>query len=217
MRKWIPLLIIAAALAASAVVYPDLPERVPTHWNLEGEVDGWSPRAWGAWLMPVVIAFIWALMRWLPAIDPRRKNYDKFGGAFEGIMLSVMVFILILHGIMLGAALGYPVAMERVVPVGVGLLFIVIGNLLPRARSNWFVGIRTPWTLSSDRVWEKTHRVGGKLFVLGGILISLSTLLGASWSRWVLIAVVSICSLGAVIYSYWEWRKEKTAAAASTS
>jgi len=217
MRKWIPLLIIAAALAASAVVYPELPERVPTHWNLKGEVDGWSQRAWGAWLMPVVIAFVWALMRWLPAIDPRRKNYEKFGSTFEGIMLSVMVFMLILHGITLAAGLGYPVAMERVAPVATGLLFIVIGNLLPRARSNWFVGIRTPWTLSSDRVWEKTHRVGGRLFVLGGILISLSALLVTTWSHWVVLAVVSVCSVGAVVYSYFEWRKEKTATAAPTS
>jgi len=217
MRKWIPLLIIVAALAASAVVYPDLPERVPTHWNFEGEIDRWGPRAWGAWMMPVVIAFVWALMRWLPAIDPRRKNYEKFGGTFEAIMLSVMVFMLILHGITLAAGLGYPIAMERVAPVAIGLLLIIIGNLLPRARSNWFVGIRTPWTLSSDRVWEKTHRVGGRLFVLGGILISLSALLGAGFSHWVLIAVLSVCSLGAVVYSYVEWRKEKTATAAPTS
>lgn len=217
MRKWVPLLIVAAALIASAIVYPDLPDRMPTHWNLEGEIDGWSPRAWGAWMIPVVIAFIWALMRWLPAIDPRGENYVKFGGAFEGIMVSVMLFMLVLHGITLGTALGYPVAMERVVPIGVGLMLIVIGNLLPRARPNWFVGIRTPWTLSSDRVWEKTHRVGGRLFVLGGILITLSAFLGSSWSRWILVSVVGVCSLGAVIYSFVEWRKEKAAAAAPTS
>jgi len=217
MRKWMPLLIIATALVASAVVYPSLPERIPTHWNFAGEVDGWSPRAWGAWMMPVMMVFVWALTRFLPAIDPRRKNYEKFSGAFEGIILSVMVFMLVLHGITLAAALGYPLAMELVVPVGVGILFIVIGNLLPRARSNWFVGIRTPWTLSSDRVWEKTHRVGGKLFVLGGILIALSAFVGASWSRWAPMVVIGICSLGAVIYSYLEWRKEKTATAAPTS
>lgn len=216
MRKWIPLLIVAAALIASAVVYPDLPERMPTHWNFAGEVDGWSPRAWGAWMIPVMILFLWALMRWLPSIDPRGKNYEKFGGAFEGIMLSVMLFTLVLHVIMLRAALGYPVAMERVVPVGVGILLIVIGNLLPRARSNWFVGIRTPWTLSSDRVWEKTHRVGGRLFVAGGVILTLSTFLGATWSERVLIAVVVVCSLGAVVYSYVEWRKEKGAVSAPT-
>lgn len=217
MRKWIPLLIVAAALIASALVYPDLPERMPTHWNLAGEVDEWGPRAVGAWIIPVIIAFMWALMRWLPSIDPRGKNYVKFGGAFEGIMISVMLFMLVLHGLTLRAALGYPVAMERIVPVGVGLLFIVIGNLLPRARPNWFVGIRTPWTLSSDRVWEKTHRVGGRLFVAGGIIVTLSTFLGATWSERVLIAVVVVCSLGAVVYSYVEWRKEKGAASAPTS
>lgn len=216
MRKWIPALIITASFIASAVVYPDLPERMPTHWNLNGEVDGWSQRAWGAWLIPVVTALMWGMMRLLPAIDPRGRNYLKFGGAFEGIMISVMIFMLALHVVTLRAALGYAVAMERVVPVGVGLLFIVIGNLLPRARPNWFVGIRTPWTLSSDRVWEKTHRVGGRLFVLGGILISLSTFAGAGWSRVVLIAVVTVCSLAAVVYSYVEWRKEKDAAAATT-
>lgn len=217
MRKWIPLLIVIAGLVASAIVYPDLPERMPTHWNMAGEVDGWTRRAWGAWMIPIVIALMWALMRWLPTIDPRGKNYMKFGGAFEGIMISVMLFMLVLHLITLRAALGYPVAMERVLPVGVGVLFVTIGNLLPRARPNWFVGIRTPWTLSSDRVWEKTHRVGGRLFVLGGILIALSTLFGTTWSRAVFIAVVAICSLGAVIYSYMEWRKEKAAAAASTT
>jgi uncharacterized membrane protein len=214
MRKWLPLLIIATALAASAVAYPNLSERIPTHWNFAGEVDGWSGRGWGAWMMPVMMAFVWALTRFLPAIDPRRKNYEKFSGAFEGIILSVMVFMLVLHGITLAAGLGYPIAMERVVPVGIGLLLIVIGNLLPRARSNWFVGIKTPWTLSSDRVWEKTHRVGGRLFVLGGIIIALSTLVDPSWSQWVAVGVVGVCSLAAVLYSYLEWRNEKTATAA---
>ncbi len=217
MRKWIPLLIVAAALIASAVVYPDLPERMPTHWNLNGEVDEWGPRAVGAWIIPVVIAFMWALMRLLPSIDPRGKNYVKFGGAFEGIMISVMLFMLVLHGITLRSGLGYPVAMERVVPLGGGILFIVIGNLLPRARPNWFVGIRTPWTLSSDRVWEKTHRVGGWLFVMGGLLISLSTFLGGTWSRRVLVAVCVLSSLGAVVYSYLAWRKEKGTTPAPTS
>ncbi|MDQ3674785.1 MAG: SdpI family protein [Gemmatimonadota bacterium] len=216
MRKWIPLSIVGAGLIASAVVYPELPERMPTHWSLGGEVDGWSPRAWGAWMTPVMIGFLWALMRWLPSIDPRGGNYAKFGAAFEGIMIAVMLCMLVLHGVMLRAALGYPVAMERIVPVGVGILFIVIGNLLPRARPNWFVGIRTPWTLSSDRVWEKTHRVGGRLFVVGGILISLSTFLDPGWTRAVLISVVSACAFGAVVYSYVEWRKERRVSAAST-
>lgn len=212
MRKWIPLLIVAAAFIASAVVYPSLPDRMPTHWNFQGEVDGWSGRAWGAWMIPLMIVLLWGLMRWLPSIDPRGSNYVKFGGAFEGIMVAVMLFMLAVHAIVLRAALGYPVAVDRLLPFGVGVLLAVIGNLLPRARSNWFVGIRTPWTLSSDRVWEKTHRFGGRLFVIGGIVIALAGVIGASWTQWLLFTVVMACSLGAVVYSYIEWRKEKQTA-----
>jgi uncharacterized membrane protein len=213
MRKWIPLLIIAAAFIASAVVYSSLPGRMPTHWNLRGEVDDWSGRAWGAWMIPVMLVFLWGLMRWLPSIDPRGSNYVKFGGAFEGIMLAVMLFMLGMHAIVLRAALGYPVAVDRALPVGIGILFVVIGNLLPRARPNWFVGIRTPWTLSSDRVWEKTHRVGGRLFVAGGILMMVAGFVAGDFLPWVPGVVIAVCALGAVIYSYLEWRKEKSAPA----
>lgn len=217
MRKWIPLLIVAAAFAASAVVYPSLPERVPTHWNFEGEVDGWGSRVWGAWMMPLTIVLVWALMRWLPSIDPRRSNYAKFGSAFESIMIAVMLFMLAIHAIVLRAALGYPVAVDRMMPLGVGILLAVIGNLLPRARSNWFVGIRTPWTLSSERVWEKTHRFGGRLFVIGGVLIAVAAIISPSSARWVLITVAVACSLGSVVYSYVEWKKEKGGAAPISS
>src|SRR5450756_1845627 len=173
MRKWIPLLIVVAAFVASAIVYPRLPEMVPTHWNgMDAQPDSWSSRAFGAWLTPVLLLGLWALVRILPAIDPRGANYAKFGGAFEAIIGSLMLFLLGMHILLLRAALGYPAPMQRVVPFGIGILLIVIGNLLPRARPNWFVGIRTPWTLSSDRVWEKTHRFGGRVFVAGGLPVS---------------------------------------------
>jgi uncharacterized membrane protein len=214
MRKWVPLLIVATAFIASAAVYPNLPARIPTHWDMAGQVNGWSSRTWGAWMIPVIMIVLWAMLRWLPTIDPRGSNYAKFGGAFEGIIVSVMLFMLGVHVIALRAALGLPVAVERVMPLGVGVLLIVIGNLLPRARSNWFVGIRTPWTLSSDRVWEKTHRFGGHLLVAGGIIIVAAALLAGKWAHPVLIATVVACSLAVVIYSYVEWRREKAAPAA---
>jgi uncharacterized membrane protein len=163
----------------------------------------------GAWALPVFLLGMWALLRVLPKIDPRGSNYAKFGGAFEGIIVSIMLFMLGMHIIILRAALGYPVAIERVVPVGVGVLLIVIGNLLPRARPNWFVGIRTPWTLSSDRVWEKTHRVGGQVFVAGGILIVLAGFAVQQWAHVVLITVVLVCTATVLIYSYVEWKREQ--------
>lgn len=219
MRKWIPLLIVVAAVVASAVVYPRLPERIPTHWELSAhppgtvpEPNGWSSRLWGAWGLPILLLGMWALVIILPKIDPRGSNYAKFGGTFEGIIVSIMLFMLGIHIMTLRAALGYPVAMQRVVPVGVGVLFVVMGNLLPRARPNWFVGIRTPWTLSSDRVWEKTHRLGGQLFVAGGILIVFAALVMEHWAHIVLITVVLLCAATVFIYSYVEWKREQNPA-----
>ena len=215
MRKWIPMLIVLAAVVASAIVYPRLPETMPTHWNLAGQPDGWSNRWWGAWLLPVFLLGMWALVQILPRIDPRGRNYAKFGGAFEGIIVTIMLFMLGMHIVVLRAALGYPVAMRRIVPVGIGVLFIVIGNLLPRARPNWFVGIRTPWTLSSDRVWEKTHRLGGHLFVAGGVIITVAALAWVSWAHVVLITVATLCAVIVMVYSYLEWKREQPVSSAA--
>ena len=212
MRKWIPLIIVAVAVIASAVVYPDLPVTVPTHWDMLGRPNGWGSRVWGAWVLPVVMLLLSGLMRVLPRIDPRGANYAKFGGAFEAIIISILLYMLGLHLIILRASLGYPVAMERVLPIGIGILLVLIGNLLPRARPNWFIGIRTPWTLSSDRVWEKTHRVGGRAFVAGGLAILIAALVAPQWAHYVLVAVVVVCSLSAVLYSYIAWRREQTPA-----
>ena len=221
MRKWLPLLIVVAAFVASAVVYPRLPDRMPTHWELSphppGSVptpNGWSDRLWGAFGIPILLLGMWALMKILPRIDPRGSNYAKFGGAFEAIIISLMLFMLGMHFVVLRAALGYPVQIDRVVPIGVGLLLIVIGNLLPRARPNWFVGIRTPWTLSSDRVWEKTHRFGGRVFVAGGILITITALLWVPWAHVVLFAAMVLIASSVLIYSYIEWKREQPVSAA---
>ncbi|HEY8832185.1 MAG TPA: SdpI family protein [Gemmatimonadaceae bacterium] len=209
MRKWIPLLIVLASVIATAVVYPKLPTTIPTHWDMLGRPNGWSSRLWGSWVMPIFLLGTYALTRVLPKIDPRGGNYAKFGGAFDAMIVSIMLFMLGMHIIILRAALGYPVAMQRVVPIGVGILLVVIGNLLPRARPNWFVGIRTPWTLSSDRVWEKTHRLGGQVFVAGGVLIVLGALLMQQWAHVVLITVIIICVATVLIYSYVEWKREQ--------
>src|SRR5258706_9804839 len=208
MRKWIPLLIVIAAFAASAIVYPRLPETIPTHWNMDGQPDGWSSRAFGALITPVILLFVWGFVRVLPAIDPRGANYAKFGGAFEAIFDSLMLFLLGMHIVLLRAGLGYPVQIQRIAPFGIGVLLIVIGNLLPRCRPNWFVGIRTPWTLSSDRVWEKTHRFGGRAFVGSGIVVICAGLIAGLWANIVMAIVVALCTISVLAYSYIEWKRE---------
>jgi uncharacterized membrane protein len=208
MRKLIPPLILIAAVIASVVVYGNLPASMPTHWNADGDVNGWSSRAFGAFLIPVMIAFFWLLMRFVPRIDPRGENFEKFGGAFDGIIIAVMLFLFGVHVVVLRAALGHHIDMQRVVPIGIGALFAVIGAFLPQAQPNWFVGIRTPWTLSSDVVWQKTHRLGGKLFVGSGLLMILSALVAPSVTHITMFALIAITVGFLFVYSFLEWRRE---------
>jgi uncharacterized membrane protein len=115
---------------------------------------------------------------------------------------------LVMHIALLAAAAGYPVRFERWVPVAIGLFLIVLGNLLPRARPNWFVGIRTPWTLSSDRVWEKTHRLAGYVFVVAGIIVTIIGLTGVHVAPILMGPIIGVAALSLVVYSYVEWRRE---------
>ena len=208
MRKWIPTLLVIIAVVATLVVYPRLPEQVPTHWNLQGEVDDWSSRLWGSWTIPLVMAFMLLAFRAFPLIDPRRENYAKFAGAYEGMLLLILLFMLALHLSLLATMLGRPMSVMRLMPVGVGLLLIGIGVLLPKAHANWFIGIRTPWTLSNDRVWERTHRVGGYVMIATGILIAASALLSPPWTYRVMAAAIAAMAVILVAYSYFAWREE---------
>lgn len=217
MRKWIPYLIVALAAIASLLSFAQLPDRIPTHWGSNGEANGWSSRGWGVSVIPLVLVLLALLMRWLPRIDPRRANYAKFAGTFEAIFITIMLFVLVVHFAILAVGLGYPVRIERWVPVGIGLLLIVLGNVLPRARPNWFVGIRTPWTLSSDRVWEKTHRLAGYVFVIAGIIVAIIGMTGVRLASFLVGPVIGIAALSLVVYSYVEWRREDRVARPSSS
>lgn len=208
MRKWIPPLIVIIAVVATLAVYPRLPEQVPTHWNMSGQADDWSSRLWGAWMIPLVMAFMLLAFRAFPLIDPRRENYPKFAGAYEGILIIVLLFMLALHLSLIATMLGWPMAAMRLLPVAVGLLLIGIGALLPKAHANWFIGIRTPWTLSNDRVWEKTHRVGGGVMIATGVLVAASAFLAPPWTHRVMAGAIATMAIIVVAYSYFAWRQE---------
>ena len=216
MRKWIPFIIVAISVAASLAVFSRLPDTIATHWGSAGDVNGTSPKLWGAFVVPVILLFIAIMMRALPSIDPRRENYPKFAGAFDAIFISTMLLLLVLHIALLAAGLGYPVAMDRLAPIGVGLLLMVLGNVLPRARPNWFVGVRTPWTLSSDRVWEKTHRLAGYVFVIAGFVVAIIGLTGVPLAAYFLGPLIGAAALLLVVYSYVEWRREGNAGHSSS-
>ena len=137
MRKWYPWLLVVLAVAFSAAVYGRLPERMPTHWNTLGVVDGYASRHWGAWLMPGLLTIMALVLPRLPAIDPRRENYEKFRSTYDLVMAGIMTLITVLHVAMLGVALGWPISMTKLTPIMVGGLFTLMGNVMPRARPNW--------------------------------------------------------------------------------
>ena len=194
-NRWVAPLLIAAMWAFALAVYPRLPDRVPTHWNLRGEADGWGgPGA--AFLFPAIATGTVLLMMLLPRIDPRRANWEKFRGELR-LFVTVLVLVFAwIQAVALGAALGWNVDTGRAVMGGVGVLLAVIGNYLPRIRSNWFLGIRTPWTLSSERVWRDTHRIGGRAFVLGGGAMGLAGVVSGAFARGLSVGAVGVAGGG---------------------
>jgi uncharacterized membrane protein len=207
--RWFGLVIAAVAVAVSIWVYPQLPPTVATHWNLRGTPDGFSSRAMAVAIIPAVILVMTGLFNVLPRLDPRGENYAKFIGTYWLIANAVIVFMLVAHGMIIAAGLGYSVKIDRLMPIGVGVLFIVLGNYLTRVEPNWFVGIRTPWTLSSDTVWRKTHRTGGWLMVVGGFVIIASVFLPHGAFLPLLIVAVFITAVIPVVQSYILWKREK--------
>lgn len=209
-RKWYPILLAGIGVALSAAVYARLPETIAVHWDLDGNPNGWMPRPIGAVFAPVFLLLLWGLLRLAPRIDPREENYRRFGDAYDTIVASALVLVLVTHVIMLAIALGHHVPVGRIVPALVGTLFIVIGNVMPRMRSNWSVGIRTPWTLSSDRVWTRTHRLAGFSMTAAGIVMLVASLaLPAALRAPVVIGAAVAALIAPAVYSYLTWRREK--------
>jgi uncharacterized membrane protein len=208
MRKWLAPALIVVTVVGSAIVYPRLPDRVPVHWDVHGQVNRYGSRLEAAALLPLVMLGTWLLLRLLPRIDPRRMNYAKFADTYDLFVNSLLTLFAILQGVSLAAALGRPLPMNRVVPALVGMLFIILGNALPRARPNWWFGIRTPWTLSSDRVWMKTHRVGGYLMVGAGLLMVGAAAVQSAWTLLVAFVAMLAAGFGSLVYSYFAWKEE---------
>jgi uncharacterized membrane protein len=207
-RVWIFWGIVALALVVSAVAYDLLPATIDSHWNARGEADSSIPKFWGLFLMPAVLAAMTLLALLIPKIDPLKENIALFRKYYDGFMLMMLVFMFVVHLFLILWNLGARISPAVIFPPSLAVLFYAIGVLCGAAKRNWFIGIRTPWTLSSDTVWEKTHRRAAPLFKIAAVLILLGTLLG---EHSVYVVIVSIIALVfyLVIYSYLEYRREQ--------
>jgi len=208
LSDWPIILIILCSFIAGAALYSHMPERVPGHWNFKGEVDRYTSRFGGAFSMPLVTTGIYALMLVLPFIDPRRENYRKFAGAYRVMKFVLVIFMTLIYLITMLSVFGYRVPVDRVTMAGISLLFIVLGNYMGQIRHNYFVGIKTPWTLANEQVWQKTHRLGGRLLVAAGLISLVASLFGGV-TGWVVMGVaLGAATVIPTVYSYLEFRRE---------
>jgi uncharacterized membrane protein len=207
--RWFGLVVAVLAAAVSVWAYGRLPETVATHWNLQGTPDGYSSRLWAVAIMPLVTLGLTGLFNVLPKVDPRRENYAKFLGSYWLIANAILVFTGTAHALILANGLGYSVQVDRLLPVGVGLLLVFLGNYLTRVEPNWFIGVRTPWTLSSDTVWRKVHRTAGWLFVIGGLVIAAGAFAPKNAFMPLFTVTIIVAAGIPVVQSYVLWRREQ--------
>jgi uncharacterized membrane protein len=203
-------LMFAVALAVTLFTYPGLPEQLVVHWGIDGQPDGYAPKWFASLMFPVFMLGMILLQRWLPTIDPNRKNYEQFQGAYNIISAGIVSLFFILHLVVILQGLGYALDVPMLTTFLLGALFILTGNYLPRVRPNYFLGIRTPWTLTDEEVWRKTHRTGGKMFVAGGVVILLANFFPTSYLFPVVLAVILIVSIGTMILSYVLYKQKQS-------
>ncbi|MCX9024482.1 MAG: SdpI family protein [Candidatus Methanoperedens sp.] len=201
--------IIILSFAVSIYYYPQMPEKVASHWNAEGQVNGYMSKFWGLFLMPVISVGLLLLFILIPRIDPLKSNIQEFRKYYDGFVVLIMVFLFYLHLLTIFWNLGYTFNIITFLSPAFALLFYYSGILIENAKRNWFIGIRTPWTLSSDKVWDKTHKIGGKLFKLAGIL-ALFAIFFESYAILVIVVPVIMVSIYTVVYSYLEYQKENS-------
>ncbi|MFA6305014.1 MAG: SdpI family protein [Patescibacteria group bacterium] len=205
----VPLLLAIISIALGFYFYANFPETVPMHWNMYGEVDSYGSRFAGAIIGPAMVVGMYLLFLIIPLIDPKKEKYEQFTKIFRMMRLILMLVMLGVYIIASLSGLGYPVRVELWIPIIIGLLFVIMGNYMGKIKPNWFMGIRTPWTLSNDEVWNKTHRLGGKLFMLLGLFMLLSPLLPPKVIFVGMITLLVLLILGTTLYSYIIFRKIK--------
>lgn len=199
---WFLWVLVGAGFLASIILFSKLPEQMPVHWNAAGEIDRYGSRFEGAFLIPLLNAGILLLLIWLPVLDPRRKSYEKFEGFYKIIQWTIVIFLSGVHALILFSSLGYHVSIGLFVKLGIGILFMILGNYLGKVRSNWFVGIKNPWTLENEEVWVRTHRMAGPLMFGAGLITLAMAFVDHSLSLWIVVGATTAAALVPNVYSY---------------
>jgi uncharacterized membrane protein len=202
-------ILIVASTLAGLLLWNQLPDSMASHWGANDQVNGTISKFWGVFLMPLITVAMLVMFLVIPSIDPLKANIVQFREYFNAFIALITAFMVYIYALTLIWNLGYTnFRMSAAMLPAMGLLFIFVGVMIGKAKRNYFIGIRTPWTLSSDKVWDETHRIGGKLFIASGVL----ALLGAffpSYAFWFLFVPIMGTSLFTVVYSYVLFQREQ--------
>lgn len=207
-KEWRALSLILATALLSVFSYPYLPNTVASHWDFYGNVNGWMSRSLNCWLFPLILLALYISFWIFPLLDPKKERYAEFAGAYR-LMRDAILFVLFgVFVIATLANLGVAINVGKSVAALLGLLMMVMGNYFGKIKRNWFMGFRSPWTMSSENVWNKTHRFGGRLFIFWGIVIFFAPWMSATWGLGVILggAILIVGSIN--IYSYLLFKKE---------
>ena len=199
---------IGVTVIASVLVYGALPDAMPIHWNAAGEVDGWLPKSWGVVVLPLAALLCWGVSRWASGRVAGTDSSGKLEVALDVLQVATVLFMSAVAGLVLMAGVGAGDYTGRLLPIGVGILFITIGFVLGRVNRNRYIGIRTPWTAASEVVWRRTHRVGGWCFAIGGLYLAASNFLNLEgFDLTGLVFVVLIVGVVPIAYSWIVYRQ----------
>ena len=203
------LLMVLGATLAGFLFWNRLPEQMASHWNINDQVDGYMPKFWGVFMLPLITFGMFLLFLVIPAVDPLKANIAQFREAFNLFIVLIAAFMIYIYGLTLAWSLGYTgFRMSTSMLPALGLLFFFIGYMLRQAKRNFFIGIRTPWTLSSDYVWDKTHQLGAVLFMISGALAFMGSFFGGVTAFWLFFVPLMGSTIFLVIYSYVLYRRE---------
>ena len=205
-KEVLPIALIIIAFIIGLQLYPSLPDSIPTHWDAQGEVDGWGSKSFAVFFSPLLALGVYLLMTFIPLIDPLRKKYKDFAIYYFWIKTIIILFFLALYFYTLAVAKGFSMNINYFILPAISILFIVLGSFMPKIKKNYFVGVSTPWTIHSEEVWSETHKFAGKSFmIMGGV--SLLSLLIRSYIFPIFIIAILIGSLSPVVYSYFVFKR----------
>jgi uncharacterized membrane protein len=206
-KEWPAWVLLAGVWLVALWAWPGAPDRIPSHWGLSGEPNGWSGRGI-LFLIPAFAIFIYLLTIVLPRIDPARASYPKFAGAYTVIRFGALAVMLGIEVIVVLVSRGVPVRVDIATMALGGAYFILIGSVFHRLEPNWVAGIRTPWTLTSHAAWKRAHRLGGYVMMLGGVLLLAAAFIARPWAVVMAIVVTMIGILAVIVDSYFTWRAD---------